>query len=166
MSREHAWMQIRLASRIFFASIACCLAMNSIARGQDDDQIVIPMASYQDLLDRLDSVEAQVQNTGPSIPSRVSNGTLTSEGGYFSSLELVLLKPVYSNNTAFYTHDTLAGVTESAILTEFDFAAEASPRIEFGYMKPSSNIGWQARYWFFDASDSKDSADDADANGE
>lgn len=139
---------------------AALLSSQQITYGEDT--VVLSMANYDDLLNRIDSLESRVPATSQTPVVRKSTGIVPSEGGVFAAYDLVLLKPVYSNNTAFYVHDTVVGIDEGAILTEFTFGAEASHRLELGYLSPTSNMGWRSRYWFFDADDSKQSGTDVD----
>jgi hypothetical protein len=128
-----------------------------------DEEVTISMSNYEDLLNRMDSIESReaAPQWSSSRPRHCSNGACGAEGGYFSSYELVLLNPVYSNSTAFYTHDTAPAVPENATLTEFDWDMEVSHRLELGYLSPSTNLGWRARYWFFDSNTSVNSVADA-----
>lgn len=146
-----------LGTAVALAALASC-SERSVAQ----DDVVIPMSSYNDLLSRIDSLEARVAHSEQHRAPRKSTGVVPAEGGVFASYDLVLLKPVYSNNTAFYTHDTVAGFDEGAILTEFTYDAEASHRVELGYLSSTSNMGWRSRYWFFDTDDSKQSRSDVD----
>lgn len=149
--------QLILSAATLCASFLAC---HQISVGQEN--AVIPMSSYNDLLNRIDSLESRVAPNQQHNASRKHFGVVPSEGGVFASYDLVLLKPVYSNNTAFYTHDTVAGFDEGATLTEFTYSAEASHRVELGYLSPTSNLGWRSRYWFFDVDDSKRSRSDVD----
>ncbi|MEM9353520.1 MAG: Lpg1974 family pore-forming outer membrane protein [Planctomycetota bacterium] len=149
--------------RLHLASLAAvaCLCTPAVVRAQEET-VSIPVSTYEDLLNRLDSLESRVSRTERrSAPVR-TNGTKTSEGGYFAAYELAVLAPVYSNSTAFYTHDTVPSTPESAVLTEFGWNLEASHRFELGYLSPSTNLGWRARYWFFDGGASETSAADVD----
>ncbi|MEM8734098.1 MAG: hypothetical protein AAGG44_07745, partial [Planctomycetota bacterium] len=153
-------LSVRQLLQVAATAFASFLICDQVSVGQD--QAVIPMASYNDLLNRIETLESQVAHTQHSSGTRRKSGAAPSEGGVFASYDLLLLKPVYSNNTAFYTHDTVAGFDEGAILTEFDYDAQASHRVELGYLSPTSNLGWRSRYWFFDADDSKQSRSDVD----
>ncbi|MEM6470854.1 MAG: Lpg1974 family pore-forming outer membrane protein [Planctomycetota bacterium] len=136
---------------------------SSVAQAQEEE-IAIPMSTYQDLLNRMDSVESRVAQNGRNVASARArmNGARELESGYYGAYEYAILAPVYSNSTAFYTHDTVIGSPESATLTEFDWEMEGSHRFELGYLSPSTQLGWRARYWFFDAGASENSADDVD----
>ncbi|MEM7476397.1 MAG: Lpg1974 family pore-forming outer membrane protein [Planctomycetota bacterium] len=151
------------SQKLLLSSMLLLGALSGIpecALGQED--MVIPMSNYNDLLSRIDSLEAQAHSNHQPSAVRKSTGISSSEGGVFASYELALLKPVYSNSPAFYSHDIVPGFDESATLTEFSYDIEASHRLELGYLCPSSNIGWRSRYWFFDSDDSKQSRSDVD----
>lgn len=162
MALGHKLLGFRVRSQclISFAAVACLVAPE--ATQAEESTVAIPVTTYQDLLNRLDSLESRVAQTERRAAPKRSNGTKCSEGGYFAGYELAVLAPVYGNSTAFYTHDTVVNTPESAELTEFGWDLEASHRFELGYLSPSTNIGWRARYWFFDGGASESSAADVD----
>lgn len=150
------------------------------------ESVTIPMATYQDLLDRLDSLEkrvSQAETRGQSAPARVSTPTssgksiddeivylpnpskavtMPSRGGLYTNYEYVHAKPVYSSATAFYVHDNVVTASESAELYEFRPDMEGSHRLELGYLNPVTNIGWRTRYWQFSSDSRLESPRDAD----
>ncbi|MEM7601037.1 MAG: Lpg1974 family pore-forming outer membrane protein, partial [Verrucomicrobiota bacterium] len=159
-----------------------------------EETVTIPMSTYQDLMERLDSLEKRMNeseardsaaSTAPVsssressyAPSTAKNSILdetihiptpkeiippTKSGGLFVNYEYVHAKPVYSNATAFYTHDTVIDFQESAVLEEFDYDLSGSHRYELGYLSPSSDLGWSVRFWQFGANGREVSADDVD----
>ena len=160
LGQKSSGLRSRRLFRISFAAVVCFYAPAALQA--EEAAVSIPVSTYQDLLNRIDSLESRVSLTERrAVPAR-SNGAKRSEGGYYAAYELAVLAPVYSNSPAFYTHDTVAATPESAELTEFGWDLEASHRFELGYLSPSTNIGWRARYWFFDGGASETSADDVD----
>lgn len=114
------------------------------------------MTSYDDLLNRVAALESQAATRQTAFTQQ------PDQGGIYFGVEHVWLKTVYSNATAFYEHDTFVNVPEGAMLTEFDPDLEPSSRGELGYLLPNSNLGWRARYWFFDSGDTRQSRSNVD----
>lgn len=146
-----------LCTLIFAGVSVTTVVVHAQFENASEGNVTIPMSSYQDLLDRVTSIESQVQATETVVSqnlagqaSNLSNGTDQIGGGLYLNYELVFLRPIYSNNTAFYEHDNIAGVSEGAILREFDWELDDSHRLELGYLNSSSNLGWRTRFWFFD----------------
>lgn len=102
----------------------------------------------------------------PLLSDDEASGAIESETGgtgFFATYEYQSAKPVFSNNTAFYTHDTeILGARESAVLTEFEESFQDTHRFELGYLNPSTNLGWRARYWRFNSNSTAISESDVD----
>ncbi len=129
----------------------------------------VSLASYNDLLSRLESVESRLANErhdgggcdacGPDCCDSCCD-TSICRGGWYGMYEAVFVKPYFTQNQAFTIMDVPelpAG--EDVQLVEFDWDMEHSPRFEVGYLSPCSGAGFRARYWNFDRSTSLSAAD-------
>lgn len=159
---------MKTTSRIIVATLGVFALSGASLLAQES--VTIPMATYQDLLDRLDSLEKRVSqaervsaptSSGKSIddeivylPNASKAVTMPSRGGLYTNYEYVHAKPVYSTATAFYVHDNVVTAADGAELYEFRPDMEGSHRLELGYLNPVTNIGWRTRYWQF-SSDSR-----------
>lgn len=122
--------------------------------------------SYDELLKRVEQLEKLVQNERRENVARVervekkieSDGApgsygapLLSFGGnkeaaHYVQVETAVTQPLFSRNSAYLFQDGAGAVSN----VEFDFEYDVSPRIEFGYLAPTSELGWRARYWHYE----------------
>ncbi|MEM7600366.1 MAG: Lpg1974 family pore-forming outer membrane protein [Verrucomicrobiota bacterium] len=158
--------------------LSFCLLLGAL---HAEESVTLPMSSYQDLLRRLEVLEAKVNGDAPpsaalqksqtapipSAPEGKGMEVILEEeldtGGLFFNYEHVYVKPVYGSNAAFFIHDTeINGAPESADQVEFPYGLESSSRYELGYLLPSSNLGWRARYWSYGTDSTQASPADVD----
>lgn len=79
------------------------------------------------------------------------------ETTYFLELQQVFAKPELENSRGFNAE---IGPPRGV---DFDYDPESSARVIFGFMKPTTGLGFRARYWSFD--DSSSPLVGTDANG-
>lgn len=122
--------------------------------------------SYDDLLARLDAVESELaaQHNAPKYGNSsrsCCNSTIRRavRGGLYASYENVVIHPYFSHNGAYEIFDAIPNIPEDSETVEFDWDFEYTPRIEFGYIRPCSGLGWRARYWHFDHGTSAQATD-------
>lgn len=149
-----------------------------------EGSITIPMADYKDLMRRLDSLEKKVaavstpqapsQTYTPSSPTFSYDGgkapakapakavQYPQRGGFYADVEYVNAKPVFAEAPAFFIHDNLVPISEGADEVPFDPDLQGSVRFELGYLQPAGDLGWRARYWFFDGDDTQRSPNNVD----
>jgi len=96
---------------------------------------------YEALTRRLDKLEAKQRMSGA-----------TCQSNWYGLYESVLVTPVFSHNSAYYGQSgtNLTG-DASAVNVPFDYSMDYSPRIEAGYLAPTNELGWRARYWHFNS---------------
>jgi outer membrane murein-binding lipoprotein Lpp len=162
--------------RIWMKPVAAAIAVAALA-GTAQAQAV-KLTSYQDLMNRVAQLEGEVETMRSSVPpAPAADGMpgmmyggapgmpmaaggcgyqccdpcqVCDQGGAYVLFENVLVKPYFSQNTAFKIIDSPAQpFDENTESVDFDWDLEYSPRIELGYIG-SSGMGWRARYWHFD----------------
>lgn len=97
---------------------------------------------YEALSRRIEQLEAMQRLSGA-----------TCESHLYARYDSVMVKPAFSHNSAYYGQP--AGVFNegdiTAINVPFDYSLDYSPRIEVGYLAPTHQLGWRARYWHFNS---------------
>ena len=163
---------------IWMKPVAAAIAVAALA-GTAQAQAV-KLTSYQDLLNRVAQLEGEVETMRASgsvppappadgMPGMMYGGAqgmpmaaggcgyqcsdpcqVCDQGGAYVLYENVIVKPYFSQNTAFKIIDSPAqAFDENTDSVDFDWDLEYSPRIELGYIG-SNGMGWRARYWHFD----------------
>ena len=122
--------------------------------------------SYDELLDRIEKLEAKINNMSKQAPASSYSGKFAgrshantavpyteiptssvSESGYYFNAEAVYSKPYFSRNSAYQAQIADGNIRN----VEFDYDFETTPRFEFGYIAPTSETGWRARFWHYSA---------------
>lgn len=111
-------------------------AQEPAAAGQ---RMVYVPEDYESLRARIDQLEANQRYSAPVVTAAPSQ-----EGAYVQ-YDNVIVTPFLSTNSAFPTQDADGNIGNYG----FNFDMTYSPRLEIGYMAPTSNIGFRARYWHF-----------------
>lgn len=104
----------------------------------------------RDNVERVERVEKKIETSG--APAGSYGAPLLSFGGdkeaaHYLQLETAITQPLFTRNSAYLLQDGAGNVSN----LEFDFEYDVSPRIEFGYLAPTSELGWRARYWHYEA---------------
>jgi hypothetical protein len=163
--------------RIWIKSVAAATLAVAALAGTAKAQAV-KLTSYQDLLNRVAQLEGEVESMRENtslppappadgqpamvyggMPGAVPGGCgyeccdpcqVCDQGGAYILFENVLVKPHFSQNTAFKIIDGAnQPFDESTQSVDFDWDVEYSPRLELGYIN-CNGMGWRARYWHFD----------------
>jgi len=125
--------------------------------------------SYDELLKRVERLEAllaaQMEKTAKAEESSPATQAVSSDfsspsakgpkevwvapeekGGYYAQVEAVWAKPMFGLNSAYPAQDVNGNISN----VPFEFDMEFSPRVELGYLAPTSEIGFRTRYWHYE----------------
>lgn len=168
-----------------FAAVVAVVATGSAAIAQNnyvagDD---ISLASYEDLLTRVQGLEAQLASKSPyqgveTCGYQVGGGCAPdgcglesaccqpecNNGGCYVMYESVIVAPHFGTNTAYVIDNSDNDTADTMKNVQFDWDLEYSPRIELGYISPCTNVGWRARYWHFEHSNGVRAVNNTDAD--
>lgn len=122
-------------------------AQEAAAPGQ---RMVYMPEDYESLRARIEQLEANQSRTAPVLLP------VPAQGGVYAQYDNVIVTPFLSENSAFPTQDVNGNIGNYG----FNFDLTYSPRIEIGYMAPTSGIGFRGRYWHFETETTAGPADD------
>jgi len=135
--------------RKFFACVVLLSAMPTLFSARSEAQEVYSHAAssnfqptdYECLTRRIEQLEAMQRLSGA-----------TCESHLYARYDSVMVKPVFSHNSAYYGQpDVPFDGDNLAVNVPFDYNLDYSPRIEVGYLAPTNQLGWRARYWHFNS---------------
>lgn len=142
---------VAMAAVVTVVQLAAGVASAQELASPDERVEMYEPEDYASLRARIEQLEANQRYSAPAVAS------LDPQGGVYVQYDNVIVKPYLSENSAFPAQIADGNVVNYG----FNLDMEYSPRIEVGYMAPTSNLGFRARYWHFGANAATGPANDA-----